>query len=282
MNLMNIAEDEIRSAPVANHVAVGATLYKENCKKCNGTGIWTSITGWTRNTCFACKGVGFHEYKTDSATRVKNRFQVESRNVKVADTKLENFKLSFEAEYNWMVESAPTFGFAQSMLDAVKKYGHLTERQMASVRKCVASSFDRAIRKEQEKSDRLESAPVVSLDPLKQAFDHAKEKGNLRPRLRLDTFVFSPAPDTGKNAGAIYIKEDGQYLGKVLDGKFLKVRECSEDQERRIVEASVDPKESAIKYGRMRGACSVCGRTLDDPKSIELGIGPVCIKKMGW
>ena len=181
-----------------------------------------------------------------------------------------------------MVESAPTFSFAQNLLDAVKKYGSLTEKQLASVHKCMASNADFAMRKAQEQAQRVESAPEVNLSALSDAFAHAKDKGNKFPRLRLDSFVFTPAPDSGKNAGAIYIKEDGQYLGKVLGNKFLKVRECSEDQEKRIVEASIDPKEAAIKYGRMMGACSVCGRTLVDPESIEMGIGPICATKFGW
>lgn len=30
------------------------------------------------------------------------------------------------------------------------------------------------------------------------------------------------------------------------------------------------------------GKCCVCGRTLTTPQSIEQGIGPECIKKLGW
>lgn len=282
MNLLDLQDDIITATVKPAKASTGVTLFKENCKKCAGTGKWTSYSGYTQRTCYACKGVGYHEFKTDSATRAKAR----ERSVAVKASKeadcLASFAEKHEAEYNWMVESAPTFSFAHNMLDALKKYGSLTERQLASVQKCVISSADRAIAKAQEQAQRVEEAPEVNLSALADAFASAKAKGGKYPRLRLDSFVFAPASDTSKNAGAIYIEEHGQYLGKVVGNKFLKVRECSDAQEKRIIEASINPKESAIKYGRMMGACSVCNRTLVDPESIELGIGPICAGKMGW
>jgi hypothetical protein len=282
MNLLDISDDIITATVKPAKASTGVTLFKENCKKCSGTGKWTSYSGYTQRTCYACKGVGFHEFKTDSVTRAKAR----ERSVVVKATKeadrLASFAEQHEAEYNWMVESAPTFSFAQNMLDALKKYGSLTERQLASVQKCVISSANRAIARAEEQANRVESAPEVNLGALAEAFANAKAKGGKYPRLRLDSFVFAPASDTSKNAGAIYIEEHGQYLGKVVGNKFIKVRECSDAQEQRIIEASIDPKESAIKYGRMMGACSVCNRTLVDPESIEMGIGPICAGKMGW
>jgi hypothetical protein len=282
MNLLDISDDIVTATVKQDKASTGITLFKENCKKCAGSGVWTSYSGYTSRKCFACKGVGYHEFKTDSATRAKNREKAVVYKERKETSRVEAFASQNEAEYNWMVESAPTFSFAQNMLDALKKYGALTEKQLMAVRKCVISSADRAVARAQAQAVRVESAPEVNLSALADAFNSALSKGNKFPRLRLDSFVFTPAPAEGKNAGAIYIKEDGQYLGKVIGNKFLKVRECSEDQEKRIIEASVDPKESAIKYGRIMGACSVCGKTLRDPASIELGIGPICAGKMGW
>lgn len=39
----------------------------------------------------------------------------------------------------------------------------------------------------------------------------------------------------------------------------------------------LDPKAAAAAHGIESGNCSVCGRDLTDPKSIALGIGPVCL-----
>lgn len=41
-----------------------------------------------------------------------------------------------------------------------------------------------------------------------------------------------------------------------------------------------DVKEAACAYGREIGVCGVCNRTLTDPDSIALGIGPVCATRL--
>ena len=42
---------------------------------------------------------------------------------------------------------------------------------------------------------------------------------------------------------------------------------------------SHDPKAAALGYAKESGRCYVCGRTLTEPSSIELGVGPVCREK---
>jgi hypothetical protein len=36
----------------------------------------------------------------------------------------------------------------------------------------------------------------------------------------------------------------------------------------------------AAELGHLLGCCMICGATLTDPKSVEQGIGPVCMKKL--
>jgi hypothetical protein len=38
--------------------------------------------------------------------------------------------------------------------------------------------------------------------------------------------------------------------------------------------------DEMVEIGRRTGLCCICGRSLDDAKSIEAGIGPVCAKKV--
>lgn len=38
-------------------------------------------------------------------------------------------------------------------------------------------------------------------------------------------------------------------------------------------------REMAARFGHQTGICACCGRDLSDPKSVELGIGPVCARK---
>lgn len=40
------------------------------------------------------------------------------------------------------------------------------------------------------------------------------------------------------------------------------------------------PLEEAKAFGRMTGTCCVCARRLDNPESVDAGIGPVCAGRM--
>lgn len=42
-----------------------------------------------------------------------------------------------------------------------------------------------------------------------------------------------------------------------------------------------NPIESAALYGKTTGTCGICHRTLTVKESVERGIGPVCLKKLG-
>lgn len=39
-------------------------------------------------------------------------------------------------------------------------------------------------------------------------------------------------------------------------------------------------KEQAAKLGHLHGVCVICGATLTDPKSVEAGVGPICLEKL--
>lgn len=40
------------------------------------------------------------------------------------------------------------------------------------------------------------------------------------------------------------------------------------------------PLEEAKQFGKMTGHCCVCARRLDNPESVDAGIGPVCAGRM--
>jgi hypothetical protein len=48
-----------------------------------------------------------------------------------------------------------------------------------------------------------------------------------------------------------------------------------------LTEADRLSTEDAAAFGKLYGVCAVCGRILTDEKSIEQGIGPVCISRLG-
>jgi hypothetical protein len=226
-------------------------------------------------------------FKTSPATRLKAKIATQKRAVVVAQAKAttaQEWKDANPAEAAWMESSAPRFEFAKSMLDALNKYGHLTERQMETVQRLTVQDAERQAARATEQATRAEKAPVVSVEAIEVAFNTAKQAGVKRPKLRLDTFVFSPAGENSNNAGAIYIKnkEDGLYLGKVMGGRLFTSRDCTTEAAERIVAVSSDPKQAAVAYGMKFGACSVCGRTLTDSDSVARGIGPICAENYGF
>jgi len=271
--------DAILNAPpiVAN------TEIRETCGKCSGTGIWTGYGDWTGDRrCTLCKGVGYRVFKFTKSERDARRQKAVARAERKQQQTLEAFAKENPLVWQWMNEQANRFEFAKSMLEAVKKWGKLTEKQLAAATKCAVGSAERKAKWEADRVVAKAQAKEVTVEAIEVAFKAARDAGIKWPRLRLDTFIFSPAGANSANAGAVYIKEGETYLGKVLNGKLFRSRDCSAEQEQRIVDAAHDPKSAAIAYGKKFGSRSACGRELSNQESIDLGIGPVCAGKFGW
>lgn len=126
------------------------------------------------------------------------------------------------------------------------------------------------------------SSAAIDVGAIETAFEAARANGIKRPHLRLADFTFSRAPDTGKNAGSIYVKRKDDYLGKVTAGLFHPTMACDAATSAKVIEVSSDPHNAAKAYGNRTGSCSCCGRELTNKESIDLGIGPICREKFGW
>lgn len=103
------------------------------------------------------------------------------------------------------------------------------------------------------------------------------------PKLRIDDYIFSPAKPGSANPGAVYVKAGGVYLGKyIAEGRFISAGGHATNEDiARIEEIAKDPLQHAKIHGMKYGKCSVCGRELTDPASIEAGIGPICQSSFG-
>ncbi len=202
-------------------------------------------------------------YLTAEALRVA---KLEERNRVLAS--IVEFTVANPDVVGWIDLNAGSNEFAASLASQLEARGTLTERQVAAVRSKLATAAA------------PKAAPVtVSTAGISEAFERAMSRGIQKPTMRLDAFKFKFAGTEGRNAGAIYVTEGEQYLGKVVDGKFLKTRECTADQEARIVAAAADPEKSAEAYGRLTGCCSICGLKLTAAESIQRTIGPICFEK---
>jgi len=270
---------------------VGGLVYEETCPKCLGSGLFLGYTGRVLGNCFNCKGTGKVTFKTSPEERAKAAEQRATAAERKAKETAEKAAMWFDdhaPETQWMVEATKRgFGFAFEMTQTVLKYGFLTERQLAAVRRCMAQDAAR----EEERRQIAERAPDItgdSLTKIEEAFSSAITYGIKYPKLRLDTFIFS-AVRSGANAGAIYVKTiekdaagERRYLGKIVEGRFVRAFNTTADEQERIIAVATDPAAAAKAYGQRTGRCSICARKLTRNESIDRAMGPICAENFGW
>jgi hypothetical protein len=276
------ADAQPKKAPPAAYVAAQHAGYFDKCGKCRGTGQ----TPW--GACFRCQGKGGKTFKTSPEQRAQSRTAAATRTATREQEAIEAFKAQNQAAYEWLVATAPRWDLAASLLAGLQRYGSLTEKQMAIVTKGIERDAARAT----ERAARFTDAPAVDtagIDRLKLAFDKARAYAAAKapglairnPKITIGGMTISPAKADSKNPGALYVKQAGTYLGKISDGKFMAVRECSESQRQQVLKFVADPAEAAKVYGQETGICCVCNATLKSKWRLR-GIGPVCAEKMGW
>lgn len=160
--------------------------------------------------------------------------------------------------------------FAASLLHQFDRNGRLSERQYDAAERMLAKA-------------KTIKAPKVEVDVsrIETLLFTAKMSKLKHPKFRAEGLTFSLAGATSRNAGAVYVKKGDEYVGKVMDGRFHPVAATPEGTAEAIVRVAQDPKGAAVAYGRLTGNCACCGRELTDPKSVELGIGPICLSNWG-
>jgi hypothetical protein len=165
--------------------------------------------------------------------------------------------------------------FAQ---DLARKFNKLSPAQYAWAHKLAVDANTPAV---------VDNTKPSQFDALFAAFEAAKSKGAKRLTLRFEGVNVKP----NRDLSALWVTsqtefEQGdygmqpKYLGKVtrtsIDSKFSDtVRET-------IMGAANDPLTAAIKYGKVSGSCSCCGKELTVKESIDRGIGPICARKFNW
>lgn len=140
----------------------------------------------------------------------------------------------------------------------------------------------------QEQLDRQQGKAAASgrYLPLVQAVQRLQENAKGRVALRFIGATVS-AVTQGQNTGCLYVKTAaGEYAGKILSsGEFRSAwgfhPEALAEVQAALEAALADPEGAAVAYGRETGKCSCCGRTLTNQVSIDLGIGPICLDKLG-
>lgn len=124
----------------------------------------------------------------------------------------------------------------------------------------------------------------INLSQLEVAFNQAASRGFKTVRMKAAGFMFRRAPDSGRNAGGIYIYTGlaRDYRGKIHNGLLQPGYNWTPIELTTVQEIMANPKAMAIQFGRRTGTCAICGRHLDNKESVKLGIGPICAEKVGW
>jgi len=261
---------------IASTKAICKDGVKYPCTKCGGTGIYGGVRiHQPKANCFVCNGRGY--FKTSAADRAKAKLSRDGRKATAAVKKQSELEAkaavwieAHEELHIFLKKVCSWNGFAESLLRSVSDYGSLTDNQLAAAEKMHTKHIAK-------QAEVKKSAPIIDLTKINALFDTARESGLKKPRLHIGSLVISIAPPTGKNVGCLYIKDHGEYAGKITaDGELRKLRTASEDLQATLDKLAASPLEAAKEYGRDTGTCMCCGRLLTDPKSIAAGIGPIC------
>lgn len=102
---------------------------------------------------------------------------------------------------------------------------------------------------------------------------YAVPGGDTRLKLRVSK------PQEGRWLGYVFVNDaavygEGTKYGMQSPGSLY--RGDAQDALRAILE---DPFEASRAYGLLTETCGVCGRALEDPVSVERGIGPICASR---
>ena len=178
-------------------------------------------------------------------------------------------RLRKEAEWN---------SFAGEMLQKFNQWQSLTDRQIAA---CAAMFAKIDAKRAEKQAAKSASTGEVNIAAIEAMFSKARDSGLNKLAFRAGGLTISPAKESSRNAGALYVKRGDTYMGKILGGKFLPVSSATPDVLETIRTIAANPPEAAREYGRKTGICCCCGRELTDPESMAAGIGPVCATKWG-
>lgn len=262
-------------------------VYRENCAKCGGTGIYRGFSTYG-SQCFSCSGKGFHVYHTSPEQRAKAR----ANRAASKDRKIQQNIEAFEADHpdfkDWWTDT--NFEFALDLRQKLGKFGSLTKAQIDAARRAMARLAEIKAAQAQERLN----TKTLDVSHIRTAFAKARESGIRRPKMRLLSGERSYTVEfRDRQPDKLYVKNQGDVVGWINEeSKFVPFKrdtmfahefanntEIAQQMRAEIESACSDPEQAAKAYGQRFGACSICGRELTDPVSIERNIGPICESK---
>jgi len=251
------------------------------CESCAGTGFYKGVrVHQEKSECFACKGKGF--FYSSHADRQKARHKAAARK---AD-KLSIAQDSFHSEFPGLIEAmrplASWNSFVADLLRQFEERGTLSANQAAAGQRQVEKAAARDAERAAAKAKADANAPTVDLATVRALLETAKSNGLKKPGLWFGAIKITEAPATGQNAGALYVKLNGEYAGKIVGSQFKASWGVKADSILPgLLEIAASPAEALKAKGKETGRCCCCGRELTDPVSVANGIGPICESNFG-
>lgn len=172
------------------------------------------------------------------------------------------------------------FDFLDQVSWAYTRYRDLSWGQVKGILNCMRADLLREMREQHQAT----VTPQVVADPAERAVRNGLYTAVIgdgsHVTLRISDCKFAEdhdqmvsylnGPDNEYNyTGFAFLDGSGFHVWK----KFQSAARLVEALE---VLVNGDPEEAGKRYALESGNCYVCNRTLTDPKSIELGIGPIC------
>jgi len=107
-----------------------------------------------------------------------------------------------------------------------------------------------------------------------------------RPRIDVQVegraLTLSLAPSHGKNPGYVYVRDGGEYAGKVSPGGVWSASyEAHPDVSKGVALFAQDPAKAAQAHGKLTGNCCFCRLPLTDARSTAAGYGQKCAANYG-
>ena len=255
------------------------------CQSCGGTGKYNGVRiHQEKSQCFTCNGRGFFytSYADRKKARDKRRAKAQAEAIANAQAGRQQIIDAVGEDGLTWIENATWSEFYSDLFKKALKYGSLSEKQLACVVRGWEKQQVRDAERKAARAAREANAPVIDLTKINDLFDTAKGNGLKKPRLVFGLLRLSLAPLNGANAGCIYVKDQGEYAGKITaEGKFFAIRSAREGIAETLAEIAKDPVQAFKVHGQVTGNCSCCGRELTNADSIALGIGPICAENWG-
>jgi len=177
---------------------------------------------------------------------------------------LEEYALAYVREY------VGDFEYMLAMQHDFGRYGNLSIPKLRGVLNCLRAQVKREQANQQQ---RPAEEPVSSIEVAAGRYCILDPFDALLGAKR--HFYQVDQPTKGRWVGYTFLKEIH------LRGSDNGERSIRDREEREKVLLAIAADADALaRYGRETGTCGCCHRTLTDPESVQLGIGPICRQRL--